>query len=494
MRSRRIAVALVKLDMSGPVSFGDPQRELVQNRMRRAISEAKNDEILVDIPVAKDPGGRAIVRGTSVFGALRNHLATFMVIGGAKLRLRGIDSVEAGKRDGRRATLADLLCGSEPEELNTQGKPALRPSALRLVSSDLTQGTASDGNARTAVSRTLGAAEARKLFRRAEVKDARIQLILQLDLAILEANCAAIAPTAAPLAVAEDFAEVLRRWQPLLGGRVGTGWGRATVGELNWGVADPLGLDTLLSASSTIDVMSSIATTPVAQGRELASCIAPPDASTWSLDVPLVCGDFLLLDPREQPTERRNNRAVTGDRVTGSSWRGLLRARSEFILRSCGIEACLSSEGEKICGQCPGCALFGWAPGPRSKAHGIGSRGLVGFGDSEVTGTKATLDHAPVDRFTGGAADGKLFTRESWAPGSTVTLSIYQLAPDRPLPEWGKHLLVLAIRDLRQGLVGVGNSTTRGYGTVELDTSATLPDVPDSWFESVPHMGSEVMT
>jgi len=118
---------------------------------------------------------------------------------------------------------------------------------------------------------------------------------------------------------------------------------------------------------------------------------------------------------------------------------------------------------------------------------------LVGFGDSEVTGTKATLDHAPVDRFTGGAADGKLFTRESWAPGSTVTLSIYQLAPDRPLPEWGKHLLVLAIRDLHQGLVGVGNSTTRGYGTVELDTSDALPDVPDNWFESVPHMGSEVM-
>jgi len=492
MRSRRIGIALVRLSVSGPVSFGDPQRELVQTRMRRALADAKGDEMLVDVPIATDPSGQAIVRGTSVFGALRSHLASYLVRDTKDLRFRPIDSVLGGASTTRPCSLADLLCGSEPEELNSQGKPSLRPSALRLVAAELTDGKPSEGTARTAVSRRHGSAEARKLFRRAQLEGARIELLLQVDLSILDASCATIAPQVKAADAAADLVTALQQWQPLLGGRVGTGWGRAHVDDIEWGVKDPLDLTSLLAGSTTIEVFRGIAKALPNSPRELLTCLAPSSTSMWNVDAALACGDFLLLDPRQQPTAQRNNRAVTSDRVTGSTWRGLLRSRSEFILRTCGVFACLSSEGEEICGECPTCTLFGWAPGPRSRATGVGSRGLIGFADSVVMGDRVTLDHGPVDRFTGGAADGKLFTRESWALGSTLTLSIYQLSPHRPVPEWGKDLVVMAIRDVASGFVGVGNSTTRGYGTVHLQEGEALPGVPDNWLESVPGAQAEV--
>lgn len=49
----------------------------------------------------------------------------------------------------------------------------------------------------------------------------------------------------------------------------------------------------------------------------------------------------------------------------------------------------------------------------------------------------------------------------------------------------GRQLLALAIRDLSDGLIGLGSATTRGYGT--LTTSKSLVDLlpRDGWVDSL---------
>ncbi len=487
MRGRRIAVLSFELVARGALSVGDPQHEDVKQRIGQALADVRGDEMLVDVPIAKNPCGEPVVRGTSVFGALRSHLAGFDLTSGITLQLRSIDSREKTTPAPRRATLADLLCGSEPEELGEGARPALRPSALRLVSTELLPGwSSSDGATRTAVSRTTGAAEARKLFRREELNGAHLRVIIEVDLAVLEASLLKLSPQAGVGAALDDLVTAVKRWRPRLGGRVGTGWGAVDLTQFRLGIADPVGLTELLAAESTVALYDSLLPRHKAAAKELRISQQAAVGPAWSLSLDLVAADFLLLDPRQDPVGDRNNRAVSSDRVAGSSWRGLLRARSEFILRSCGIPACLSSEGEQICGRCPTCELFGWAPGPCAETGAIGSRGLVTFNDSPVTGERVSLDHAPVDRFTGGAADQKLFTRECFAPGARLTLTIEQTSDRRPVPTWATRLLTLAVRDLVEGLIGVGNSTTRGYGTVRLADDASLPPVPTDWLDHVP--------
>jgi len=97
------------------------------------------------------------------------------------------------------------------------------------------------------------------------------------------------------------------------------------------------------------------------------------------------------------------------------------------------------------------------------------------------------MDHAPIDRFTGGASDGKLFTRMAHSPGAIVEFAVEQNRADRPVPLWGQDLIALALRDVIEGYVGLGNSTTRGYGTVVLaDGQAPLPLPSDRWLQLVP--------
>jgi hypothetical protein len=65
-------------------------------------------------------------------------------------------------------------------------------------------------------------------------------------------------------------------------------------------------------------------------------------------------------------------------------------------------------------------------------------------------------------------------------------LVIEQLDPTRPVPRWGQQLLQLAIRDLADGYVGIGNSSTRGYGTLTLRPGQALEPVEPGWAASLP--------
>lgn len=81
--------------------------------------------------------------------------------------------------------------------------------------------------------------------------------------------------------------------------------------------------------------------------------------------------------------------------------------------------------------------------------------------------------HVAVDRWTGGAADARLFAvleahatgPDAWQP---MVLDLdWRRLRDRPLPALA--LLLLVLRDLCDGWVGFGHATTRGMGGVVVD-------------------------
>ena len=94
--------------------------------------------------------------------------------------------------------------------------------------------------------------------------------------------------------------------------------------------------------------------------------------------------------------------------IPGSAWKGIIRSRTEFILRSRYGEsaACQQQPG---CGNCPVCAVFGHQ----------GQRGLLSVRDSyiEKPAYHPKRTQVGIDRVTGGSRDALLFTseaRQSW--------------------------------------------------------------------------------
>ena len=80
-----------------------------------------------------------------------------------------------------------------------------------------------------------------------------------------------------------------------------------------------------------------------------------------------------------------------------------------------------------------------------------------------------------IDRISGGSAqlttpdgvdgEGLLFNLKCYGPGATLELAIYNDS-DRPVEAGDRELLRQVIRDLDEGLIGVGGMTSRGYGTL----------------------------
>lgn len=494
MRSPEIAVLRFRLVALEPLSLGDPTGASVAERISRVLSEEQPDEVAVDIPVAQDPFGSPIVRGTSIFGSLRAHLSGYQLLTGPELQFRSISSTyPRRRRNSHHATLADLLCGSEPEEIGKGNARALRPSALRLVSSTLTAGEMDNGRARTAINRKRGAAEPNKLFRRARLLGATIEVVLQLDLPILNSALerwkiegTAEGPGVARQAL-DDLALALAEWEPFVGGQIGAGSGRCRIEGITLGWAEPLPMQRFLQCADTLELLRSVPRLRVPTG-DLQLC-RRQQPERWRLEVPLECVDPLLVAPVASPDGEYENLAETFSTAPGSSWRGLIRSRAEYILRSCGVASCESSV--RTCGRCPTCDLFGWVPGPGEPMSRGGAQGLLRFGDSVITGNQVTLDHAPIDRFTGGAAEAKFFRRTAWAPGAQLTLVVEQSPGRLPVPSWAMALIGLVLRDIDDGLVGLGNSTTRGYGTLRVADHNALPSIPVDWLDGVPPVREE---
>ncbi|MGV1006466.1 MAG: RAMP superfamily CRISPR-associated protein [Candidatus Nanopelagicales bacterium] len=377
----------------------------------------------------------------------------------------------------REVTLADLLLGSGPFERSAdEDKPALRPSAVRVVSV-ATTGTLSEGRVRVAIDRKRGAAVPRKLFLRALVRDAVVEVTLLVDHEQLKASL--------DLGMSQDPGEALlclraalAAWSPRLGGLKSAGLGDGRLGpqtrcadvDLNSAAA----LESLFRSESTTGYLDAV--------QHLAHPVAPPswvrkpNVTASELACAFTLVDCLLIDAVRPPSgaerDARNNHAVGAEVIAGTAWRGVLRARCEFILRSLVIAVCQSSD--VTCGRCPTCLLFGWSPvdSPQAGRGAFGAASLVRIGDSPLRRDKGkplvrqVLRHVAIDRFSGGAADSKLFTTDVIVPPAKVSLHITAADPARPVPEWAWPLLWMAIPDIDYGLVGLGGATTRGCGTL----------------------------
>jgi len=166
--------------------------------------------------------------------------------------------------------------------------------------------------------------------------------------------------------------------------------------------------------------------------------------------------------------------------VPGSSLKGVIRQRAEKILRTLGGEACtavgegscawnikeqiekkLFGDNDVVCvkgNSCPICRLFG---------NGyLASR--IFFDDAFFSHSppvrKKVFDSVAIDRFTGGAVEGKLFDAVPIISGE-ILVHIRVKQPTR----FDRALLLFLLRDLREGFppIRFGYGKTKGYGLLD---------------------------
>jgi hypothetical protein len=247
----------------------------------------------------------------------------------------------------------------------------------------------------------------------------------------------------------DDDLRLLASWQPAIGRDRTKGSGRAVLSQLRYGTVDPAtpdGTATWLTQAGP-DLFTAVAVNEV-------TC-SPPDDTPW-LEASFTITDGLLTSDGVPAKVAQSRRRGGKPLITGSSWKGLIRSRSEYIIRSrYGDQAaCQDLPG---CGRCPACALFGHA----------GQRGLLAFRDSYIEDAPVKPEartQVGIDRVTGGARDALLFQTAPLTKGK-LRLQVDALAP---VPPWARNLIGHVLRDIDDGLIGVGSRTTRGLGTLHL--------------------------
>lgn len=481
------------------------------------------------LPVARDHEGRPAVPATSLAGSLRAHAAARDL---DLLSLFGGTRTEPDPEDPRRERT--VLVASPVRFLGTRTElPRNAPQPLH--------------HTRNAIDRHRAAPAPNPLFARELLPPGtRITVWLRLD-----------ADPVAPGSPAEERAEaheradrtakerakaledILATWRPVIGGSRGTGNGRArltAVRRRTLDLADPADRRRWLlkggpglfddaedvTEDVTRDGVRERAEGPLLLGRALTFDVVDAlhigtgrtaeDSHTAEARVEAVQEDEDTAGKGRRGTKRAllHRDHANHPAVPGSTWRGLLRTRCEFILRSLGEDACTpvstrtaqatgrtdttdmthtaETPGAAECGSCRICHAFGHT----------GRRGRLVFLDSPLlatapaptpTPTPAAVtcrNHVSLDRVTSGAADGALYTHEV-VEEARAELRILDEPPNpagaEPLDPLLRHVLVLALYDLHTGAFGIGHATTRGYGTLrgaENDTrDATGDAAPD---------------
>jgi CRISPR/Cas system CSM-associated protein Csm3 (group 7 of RAMP superfamily) len=122
-------------------------------------------------------------------------------------------------------------------------------------------------------------------------------------------------------------------------------------------------------------------------------------------------------------------------------------------------------------------------------------RSLVQFTDAKAavaTSSKIQMQtFNAIDRFTGGVADGKLYSAE-WADNPTLHT---ELSFRKPLEPWQKGLLTLLARDAAEGDLALGWGKAKGFGRFLLE-SAHMPTfgpaIESKWLDAVRALEGEI--
>lgn len=380
---------------------------------------APETAVAIDRPVARDPRtGAPHVPATSLAGSLRSHLIEL-----------GLDEQLLGNR--RPAAEGP---GSTSPARSATGD-ALEPSALRLLGTRVDLHDQSTAVRRqTAVDRTSGSAAVNTL-REGEVVPAGTEITLYAS---------------ADRALDQVELDALAAWVPFVGGDRSLGLGAARLVSLRWGTLD-------------LDRLEDLERYLLLGGPELVDAVVaheatiPDPVDTAVLDIEFEVVDGLLASGAADGARlTAHRRSLDGPPVLeGSQLKGVFRSRLEFILSSVGVDVCDSSKA--TCGRCTVCHSFGSTE----------QRGLLVFHAAEVQqSTEAWRDHVGIDRVSGGARNHLLFSEEVAASG-TIRLRV-TIQAGAECPERLEDLLLWVVRDLDDGLVGLGGRTSRGLGTVRL--------------------------
>ncbi|MBA2324543.1 MAG: hypothetical protein H0V92_11215 [Pseudonocardiales bacterium] len=255
--------------------------------------------------------------------------------------------------------------------------------------------------------------------------------------------------------------KALPGWRPLVGRGVTVGQGRARVCALGSREID-LADDADLLHWLTVPGPEQFSKIPMSDSND------HPDQEHW-IDVRWRIADALHVGGGEPepdhdgPMVARVLRDGETFVVPGSTWKGVLRSRCEYILRSLDVPAC----EEATCGICPTCQLFGHASpvgGARGTVRFLGCAAETDPDHGLTAAAAQERQHVAIDRFTGGAHDSLLFTQEVVTSG---TLRLRVETHHNGPPHWARGLLLMAVADIADGLVGLGGSTTRGCGTLQ---------------------------
>ena len=405
--------------------------------------------------VDTDPWGRPHLPGTSLAGALREM---------------------AGDADG--AAAADMLfghllpAGSGGTEVDARasliwvlGSRPVGPDDHEL------DAVASQVRASTSISRTRAAAEANTL-RVEELLPAgsRFEVFLRWD--------------DAPAANLDRLLDLLAAWRPLIGRGTSRGRGRCVIDGVYHGTLrldDPAGLHRWLTTSGPA-LARAVATTKV-QAGSTAGDVRPLIRVTMKIIGPLRVGSGEPAEATGGQGQKVTPMFRDGDRyvLPGTGLKGLLRSRAEYILRSVSLspEPCLDQQ----CGRCWPCEVFGFGGGKDPQAGVAGARAAIRVTDAVVEAPEPVQrQHVAIDRFTGGARDGLLYTVEA-LEGGTFAVSIEPLASEIPPIRMTeiRAILRLVLEDLDDGIAGVGAGVASGYGSVSVDLhdAETRGDLPD---------------
>lgn len=389
-------------------------------------------------PIARDGWGDAWIPPSSLAGSFRAHLG------------------EA----------AAELMGEEPEDKNEKNAKGGRASCIRFLGTELTvPGHNLPLRGQTAIDRRRAAAGA-TLLRNKEYLPPGTRLLCRLRVD--------------GAAHHEPVLTALRTWRPVIGGGRSTGHGTTRTRSIAYSTLD-LGTAEGRRTWLTRGGPELFAKTHTLQPEVVEQ--RPLIRAHWELAEALHIGGGSKAHSTGAGADDQCPEADGADRsaepacllrdhrrrpyIPGSTWKGILRGRCAYILDSLG----LLPDCDGGCGTCALCTAFGWAGDDTDEGETVGARSRLRFTDSPVTEPRiAVRNHVALDRTTGGAAPGLLFSEEVVESGR-LTLEVYAEAD---IPEDVLAALHLALYDLHTGAVGIGGGTTRGQGTLRCVNAADL--------------------
>lgn len=400
-----------------------------------AIGAVPLDDPTLDQDVLVDRAGSPWVPGSSLAGSLRAHLAATDRVAGT--------------------TLETDLMGARPTQ-HRDDQAAVSP--LWFLGTRFTPSVATDPMfevvGQTRIDRHRKAAAATSLRSSRAVSAGGILTgYLRYDGELSDSHLA-----------------VLAQWRPSIGRDRTIGGGQARLRRLRHGTVNPTtanGMRLWLTHSGE-KLVEVVATSDVP--------VPTADRESW-LTAQFTIEDALLVtDPR--PTGAASPRTRNGQYIVpGSAWKGVIRSRVEYILRSLyGQSPDLACDDPTRCDGCLVCEVFGHHR----------RQGRLAFATSvvETSQPPAGRTQVGINRVTGGSCDGLLFETQPLISGQ-LELRIDDLGPrgdEGPLAPWVRQAIEHVLLDLHDGLIGVGSRITRGMGTLKLVSPLPRPGpvtIPD---------------